>query len=130
MKRLANNQRGYIALIAVLIISAVTLAIGLSLNTFGIQETQSGLLKQQSVQSSAFADSCLDEAYLRLERDNSYAGGKLNLDVSSCTITISIDGNDRIITAASDASGVMRQLESRVTVTGGSVTVHYWKELY
>ena len=124
------NQSGYIALIAVLIITAATLAISLSLNTLSIGETESGLLKQQSAQSFALADACLQESYLRLARQGDYAGGQLKTELGSCTITIVNDNSDRIITVNSEVSSQMRRWESRVTVGSGSVTVSYWKELF
>ncbi len=124
------NQNGYIALIAVLIITAATLAISLSLNTLSIGETESGLLKQQSAQSFALADACLQESYLRLARQGDYVGGQLKTELGSCTITIVKDNRDRIINVNSEVGFQMRRWESRVTVDNGSVTVNYWKELF
>ena len=124
-----KNQSGYIALIAVLIISAAALAISLSLNTLSIGETESGLLKQQSTQSFALAEACMQEAYLRLGRNGDYSGGQLNTELGSCTITVASDNSDRIITVNSEVNSQMRRLESRVTIGGGSIIVGYWKEL-
>jgi len=126
---MGKNQKGYIALIAVLIIMAVTLSIGLSLNILSIGETQSGLLKQQSAQSFAIADSCLQEAYLRIERDNDYPGGSLNIGQGSCNITVVPQGADRIITVDSDVDGIIRKIESSVTIVGNNIQFNFWKEL-
>lgn len=129
MNQFTNNQGGYIALIAVLIIVVVTLSIGISLNSISIGETQSGLLKQQSAQSLAIADSCLQEAYLRIERESDYPGGSLNIGQGSCTINIVPAGSDRTITVTSDVNDIIKSAESGVTITSGNVVVNYWTEL-
>ncbi|MDD5040429.1 MAG: hypothetical protein PHY34_04750 [Patescibacteria group bacterium] len=129
MHRYSHNQGGYIALIAVLIIVAVTLAIGLALNLLGIGETQAGYEKQLSVQSFTIADSCMHEAYIRLRADSAYAGGSLNVGQGSCSITVTADGPNRTIRAASDIQGVQRKIESAITLSGTSVKLISWQEV-
>lgn len=84
--KIIKNQRGYIALIATIIILAITLAIGLSLNMLSIGETQAGSLTEATAQSFAAADTCLQEGYLRLHRSSAYTGGSLAIGGGSCTI--------------------------------------------
>ena len=124
-----NNQQGYIALIAVIIIVAATLAISLSLNVLSIGETQSGLIKQQSVQAFGIADACMQEAYIQLERDILYPGAGLNIGDGSCTIIVTDVGTDKLITVMASLQTIQRKHESLVTVSGNQVTVQYWKEL-
>jgi len=129
---LPNNQRGYIALIAVLIISAVTLAIALSLSGLGVSETDTGLLRQQSAQAGTEAQSCLQEAELRLMNNQSYAGGTvMTFDIGTCTVTtVTTSGTDRIIDVSSTVNSVSRQFEGRVTTSANGLTPVYWKELH
>lgn len=130
MRTVYNNQGGYVALIAVLIIVVVTLSIGLSMNILSIGETQTGLRTQQAMQSFAVADTCMHEAYLRLERLGSYSGGSLNVGTGSCTITIVDSGpSQKTITVTADVSGIQRKLESTVTLTGSNVSIDEWREL-
>ena len=125
-----QNQQGYIALIAVLIIVVATLAIGLSLNSLSIGETQSGLLIQQSVQSQSIADSCMNEAYQKIRLDGTYVGESLNIGQGSCSITVIPSGSDYIITVQSDVNDIITKLESGITVSGNNITVNYWQNLY
>jgi len=130
MKKIINNQGGYIALIAILIIVVVTLAIGITLNILSISEAQSGLAQQQAVQSSSIADTCLDEAYLRIERDSGYSGGSLNIGQGSCNITVVTSApNERIITVESNVDDIIKRIESEVDISTGEVQVNYWQEL-
>jgi len=129
MRVRTNNQQGYIALIAVIIIVAATLAISLSLNILSIGETQAGLIKQQSVQVFGIADTCMQEAYLRLERESEYSGASLNINDGSCAIIVTDAGADKLIVVTAALQDIQRKLESLVTVNGNQVTVQYWKEL-
>ena len=130
MNKIKNNQQGYIALIAVLIIVVATLAIGLSINSLSIGETQSGLLVQQAVQSQSIADSCMDEAYQKLRFDGAYVGESLNIGQGSCTITVIPSGPDYIITVRSDVNDIITKLESSITASGNNITVNYWQNIY
>jgi len=129
MRISTNNQQGYIALIAVVIIVAATLAISLSLNVLSIGETQSGLIQQQSVQAFGIADTCMQEAYLRLERDSGYTGASLDIGDGSCAIIVTDAGTDKLITVTAMLQNIQRKHESLVTVSGNQVIVRYWKEL-
>jgi len=124
-----KNQNGYIALIAVLIVVVTTLAIGLSLNSLSIGETESGLLAQQSVQSQALADSCLQEAYQKLRLDPLYAGESLNLGLGSCNISIIDSAPDYTVTVEAEVSSIITKAASDVTVTGQNIAVNHWQIL-
>jgi hypothetical protein len=128
-----NNQKGYIALIALIIISAVTLAIALSMNSLSITETDTGLLRQQSTQAEQAAYSCLQEAYLRLMRNGAYTGGTtLSVPPGSCTV-VSVTAPvpaDRIVIVAANIGGVQRQFTGRVTISAVGLTAVSWQENY
>ncbi|MFH0805067.1 MAG: hypothetical protein V1916_02635, partial [Patescibacteria group bacterium] len=119
----------YIALIAVVIILAVTLSVAMSLSGLGVTESRRGLLQQQGGEAFAAADSCLQEAYVRLRRDPNFAAGSLNVGGSSCTITVVAAGSDRTITSTGTTGSISRRLESRITLSAGVVQVQYWKAL-
>ncbi len=129
MKLIIKNQEGYIALIAVLIIVVVTLSIGLSMNSLSIGETQNGLIVQQSVQSQAIADSCLQEAYWQLRQDSGYTGGSLNIGQGSCTIMVTPSGADYIITSVADVNSIINKYESNITLNGNNLTINSWQRL-
>lgn len=129
MKLPTNNQGGYIALIAVLIIVVVTLSIGLSLNSLSIGETQNGLMIQQSVQSQAVAESCLHEAYWQLRENNGYTSGSLDIGEGSCTISVVPSAPDYIITVESNVNEIINKYESNITINGNNLVVNDWQRL-
>ncbi|MFA6099216.1 MAG: hypothetical protein WCV50_06800 [Patescibacteria group bacterium] len=128
MKKSNNQPKGYIALIAVLIITVVTLSIGLTVNILSIGETQNGLLEQQSGQSFALAESCLQEAYLRLERDGNFTDGQLKTGLGSCSIKVEASGSDRLVTVEANVNNIIRTITSKASLNGGAITLVGWQE--
>ena len=127
---LSQNNKGYIALISVLIISTVVLAIAITLNLTSIDETISGLLKEQSEQSFSLADTCLEESYLRLKRDSGYIGGQLNFKQGYCSINIVSSGNRRTITVDSNINNIIRKIKAEIRILGNNNVVQdSWQEL-
>lgn len=142
MKILLEKPKGYIALIAILIITSVTLAIGISINLLSINETKIGLMQEQTTASFFTADGCLEEAILRIKREpTKYLGGELNLGDGSCSITVmarvtscNITGKDsnnyRTIYIKSNVNNLIRNIIAEVNLTGGKFTLDCWKEAY
>ena len=117
IKLKAKNQAGFMALVTILVITTVALILATSASILGIGELQMGFNNKQSIESLAVADACLDEALIRLRRDNSYSSGSLNVGDNSCTITVAPSGNLRTITVESDVNDVVKKIEAQVDVS-------------
>ncbi len=115
-----KNQSGQIALIAILIISAAVLVVSLAISSMGINEALMSFDEQRSENAFQIADGCIDEAILRLRRvkdgeEASYNGGTLNFGSNSCTITITTQGQNRIIdVTATVNSTIIRKIQATV----------------
>ena len=129
IKKLFRNNGGYIALISVLIMSAVVLAIAITLNLSSVDETKTGLLKEQSLKSFSLADACLEESFIRLKRDSNYTGGQLNFKDGYCIINISGNGNSRIINIEANVNNIIRKIRIDIRITGNNIIQNNWQEL-
>ncbi len=130
MKKLKlHNQGGYIALITVLIIVAVTLAIGVSINLLSISESQIGLMQEQAGMAFATADACVDEAMMRLKNDPGYAGVSLNFASGTCTIVITAQGTTRTIRAEGSVATFTRAIQADVSLIGNQILLTAWREI-
>ncbi len=78
---------GFIALISVIVISAVLLAVASSLSLRGIF-TQSNVVDSENKKvSHALAQICLDTAVLKLQQDENYSGGEvLSQELGFCSV--------------------------------------------
>lgn len=84
---LKNKQEGLVALVTVLIISAVVLIIGLSLGLGSIAEMKMGLQKNQSSEAYYLANLCAEEALMKLKENSAYPGDEIiNLETGHCRI--------------------------------------------
>ena len=87
--KFVNRNRGSIALISLLIMSAFTLLIVLAASEASISTYQIYLNESSGETAYYGAESCLEEAIMRIEGDSDFSGTTLAIDAStSCTITV------------------------------------------
>lgn len=125
------EQRGYVALMAVLIIGAVALAISLVLLTTGADSQRTSLVAQQSKQARSLAVACAEEA-LQVVHDNiAYTGtSNLSLGQGSCTYTVTVTAaTTRTIVVSGTVGNVVRKIQAYVTIGSSSISVTSWQEV-
>ena len=83
-----HQERGFTLITGVLLISAVVLLGLLTLATTTLTTNDSQIVGQHYYQVSTAADSCLEEALLRLKRDPTITSSSLSLQDNSCTIQV------------------------------------------
>lgn len=86
------KTQGFVALVTVLIISAIALLIGLSISLLSIGEVKMSLQKSQSSQAYYLANLCAEEALMKLKNDIDYSGEVLN-DIENGSCIILVEGN-------------------------------------
>ncbi len=121
------NNKGYIALTAILIIVAATLAVAISANFLSIDSGKNGLTLDRGDASFSLGNGCIEEAIIRLQRNGAYTGGSLNTTAESCTITVAAQGAQRTITAITVADSITRTLTAHVTLTP-TFSFDWWQE--
>ncbi len=126
----SKNEKGYIALISIIIITAVILVIGISINLSGVNEIQMSISENQSQESFSVAEAGISEAMIRLKRDSEYLGGDLNIGNGSCNIEVISGGSNQTITATSIVNDLIRKIETVVELNGNNLTIISWKEIY
>ena len=127
-----KHQQAYIALITILIISAVTLLIVASAGLFGISETEMGLIEDQSTQSYYLANACAEYALERLKNNINYAGDEtLDIDDGSCYIYLP-EGNgneDRIIKVTGTLANQTRKVKIIIQEINPLMVIGSWQEV-
>jgi len=120
---------GYVALSSVLVIAAVVLVIGISVSLLSISESQMSLAEKKKEETIDFVESCLEDALLRINEDESYSGGTLSLPEGDCTINISQTGNDWTITAEGTLDGFTKTIEVQLERTSPTMALTSWQEI-
>ena len=124
-------KHGYIAISSLLVIAVVTLAIGLSVTLLGVNEADSSLSVTKSIEANTIAQSCIEEAFLRLRDNASYTGGSLTVGNGSCTITVAGSGINRTITTVGTLVGppsYVKRIQAIAKRSGNTINLVSWQE--
>ena len=125
-----HAERGYIALMAVLVVGAASLAIASALLVTATDSQRSTLVNQQSAQARSLASACGEEALQQIHDDTSFTGtNNLSLGQGSCTYTFTnTGGNNRTITASGTVGNVVRKIQVTLTIGATTLTINTWQE--
>lgn len=135
MKLKFFSQQGYSALVSMLLIVAISLTIALGINAGGIYEIRDSLTYSLSNESFYFADSCVEEAIIRLKRDENYTGGSLTSGDIQCTVGVTLTATDTytINSLANLNNLYYREIEAIVTVEvdgqARNISLTSWSEI-
>lgn len=123
-----KGERGYIALLAILIIGAASTAIALGLLTLGVDSQRSTSIRQRSGQAQHLATACAEEALQVIHDDTSFTGTTNMIIGCSYTVT-NTGGNNRTITANATVNSVVKRVEVHVTIGVSSISITSWQEV-
>lgn len=130
-----TNQKGFVALVTVLVISAIMLAVGLFISSAALNDLLSSYSFDQGERAIQIADACVDEAVFRLKSDSAYAGTSLNLNGGSCTVTINGGGASRTLNSTATLGNFTKRITATVTFVTNSagnantVDLTHWEEI-
>lgn len=126
-----KNQKGYVALMTVLIIGAAATAITTTLLLTGTDASRVALGEQRSTQARKLADSCGEEMLQVIHDNTTYVGtGTITLPTGSCNYTVTSTGsNTRTINADSTVGNVVRKIRAYVTINAVSLSISSWQEI-
>ena len=131
MKHASQKSEGYVALITVLIVGAVSTAVSLALLVTGTDSQRSTLVTQQSIQARNLANACAEEALQQIHDDTAFTGtNNLTLGQGSCTYTVTnTGGSNRTIVASGTVDGIVRKNQVHATIGASSITITSWQEV-
>lgn len=127
-----QSASGYITLVLVVIVGAITAAIVLTALSDGVSSSQTGLSFIQEYKARSFADACAEQALYLIHIGTigtpGTGTGTLTPDASgTCTYDVSVDAGGNVTI---DAEGVSGRATVPVAVTAtvslGAVTITNW----
>ncbi len=125
-------RQGYIALISVILMSALGLGIMLSVIAAGVNAGKTDFSLQQSGGARSLASSCAEEALQRiLESSLTSGNGNLTIGSGTCSYVITSTSSGQNITIAS--TGLLGTVTSKIKVviatTSPGITLSSWEEV-
>ncbi len=127
-----NKQKGYVALVSVLIVSALSLAVSIGVSMRSISGAHMGLSYKRSHQAHILATSCVYEALTALERDLEYAGNEdIIIEDKTCHVyTIEGEGNeDRVVKIEASVDGFVKKIRVEVLRISPTMQIASWKHV-
>jgi hypothetical protein len=130
LSSLRSNQTGSAGLIVVMIVLAIiSLMLG-GVMFFGVDDLETGYSEWRSTESIMSAESCAEEAILRIKRNASYNGGTLPVGNAVCTIVVQGTPCGSCTVNISSVTGpYTRRLQTTLVKSGSLVTLTSWQEV-
>lgn len=132
IKKNRNNKKGFVALISVIILSAISVIVVTSAFSFSTNNLVNLRVTQSTLKAKANADSCVEIALNKLKTTLSYAGNEtVTMDCGSCTISaVTGSGNtNRTFTTSGTCNSTTRRMSVSVTTVNPSTVLGSWKEI-
>jgi type II secretory pathway component PulK len=124
---LKKNKEGFIALITVLIISAVVLLIGLGVGLASINEANMSLQENQSSQAYYLANLCSEWALMKLkETGSAYRGEIINIENGTCQISVE---SKWIVKVSANFSNQTKKMKIVVSKVHPEMIINSWQEV-
>ena len=137
-----NQQKGYMALLMVLIIAAVAFVVATSISLLGIEESKMSLTTSVSHEASSLAEACMNEALIRIReydppKDPTTPPGEpdeITFDNGTCAIEISAidEFEERTVTATAEITSILpvnKTIEAVVDVSDPNyIELVSWEE--
>lgn len=123
-----NKQpQGYIALVTVLILSAVILGITSSVSLLGIGEAQSSLANFKGENALQLVEGCAEDALLKAQQSSTYNGGNIMRPEGTCVVSVTKSGNSWTILVTSTQQDYNRTIVIKFT-RGSTLATSSWTE--
>lgn len=125
----ANRPNGYIALVSLLILSAIVLLVGATLALLAVSQAQQSLAMEKGSAAHALAEGCVADALLSSFYDDGYTGGTRSLPEGNCTINVSKMGDNWVLTSAGRVDGRYTKRIRVNILRSDSIQVLSWEEI-
>jgi len=127
--RYNEYSTGYVTLLSVLVLGAVSSAVTITLLVLGIQSSQTSASGLYSLQAHALAEACTEEALQEIRDSTLYSGsGSLENEAGSCQYDVSVTGaQSRRITASGTVQSVTKKVEVTLDQINPEINVTRWK---
>ena len=125
------KTRGFIALVSILIMSAILLLLAIGMSSRSLAASQIGSGRGSSDEAKMLAEHCAEHALFRYNNDRAYAGNEtLTMEGEMCTVHVLEDdgGGGKFMKTESTVSGYTKWLVIDARPMGTSTMVISWQE--
>ncbi len=129
-----NKQKGYIALVSVILVSVIGIAISVSLVLLSLAHSQNSFVSEQATQANVLAESCVEVALLNLQQDQNYSGNEtVTVGADNCQVEpITVNGSVYTVNTQAQVGSVVKKIFVQAELTSGtpvSILIDSWKSV-
>ncbi|OGD69035.1 hypothetical protein A3I18_00680 [Candidatus Campbellbacteria bacterium RIFCSPLOWO2_02_FULL_35_11] len=130
-KEKCYNNKGYVALISVLVSGAVVSSIAMSVILLGIGSARNSFALEQSNQAKALANACAEQGLQQIRNLNSFTGSlNIVLGKGSCSYSVNNLGSEnREILASGIVGTVTRKVRVTINTINPRINLASWEEV-
>lgn len=130
---MTTTRNGFIALLSVLIISAVAVTIGVGMLLRSVGENQMASMNELAQRAQFAATSCAEYGLQKLQASNSYAGNETLVVDAGDTCHVGVPGGtgntNRTLTTTSTVLDVTRTQSIVITRLRPSLQISSWQDV-
>lgn len=126
-----KNKEAYITIMMVIAISAIAVAVVVSLIDSGISSTQNSQSMVNLAKARQYAEACIEESLQNIRDDGNYSGN-LNLPFTNggCSATTNkISDSNFIIQSIASSSTALKKITVTINQTSPKIQLSDWQEL-
>lgn len=125
-----NKQKGYIALITVLIVMSVVITTTSTVAFLAIGEAQSGFSIFKGDETLTFVEGCAEDYLLKIRSlGASFVAGNITRPEGTCTIIVTSGNPNWDITVSTNATAYKRSIRVVFTRNATGIALTSWKEI-
>lgn len=123
-------QKGYIALLTVLIVMAVVITSASTIALLSIGEGQSGFALFKGEDTLTFVEGCTEDYILKIRAQGAgFVAGNITRPEGTCTITVNSGNPNWDITVSTNTTTYKRSIRVIFTRNPTGITLTSWKEV-
>lgn len=129
-RKMSRSQKGYIALMSVIIVGVLGAAVMISVIAQGVTSSKTDFSLQQSGQARVLATACAEEALqVMLETGTTSKTSSLLLGAGTCSYTISKPTSSVIINATGIFGTLVKRVQVILSTTTPSIVLSSWQDV-
>ncbi len=121
-----NTGSTMIATTIIVLFTALVIAVSIQYQSIGELVMSYG--DQQSEQSFELAQSCINEALMRVKTNNNYTGGSYVIGSGSCVLSVSGSGATRTLSISATVGQSIRKIIANISISATDISITGWKE--
>lgn len=131
LKNIHKNQKGMAALLAAVILCAVSLLMSRNSLVLGLTGIDIAYNYEKGQSVLSFTEGCIEETIRQFQLDENYSAIDKSFSLGDfyCIINTSSSSGEQVITVTGNSGDYYKSIEAEILLNEGSVSINSWQEI-